>query len=124
MSVFDVVSKHVDWLSQRYAVAASNVANIDTPGFRAKDIEAFKLEFDHAGERLKVTQSGHLGSGTVGQTDYTVYNKGAADETQSGNNVSLEDEMKTLGESTRQMSMDTSIYKLFHRMILTSVRSQ
>ncbi len=123
MNVFDVVSKHVDWLSQRYSVAAGNVANLDTPGFRAKDISAFSLEMNNASERLQVTKPGHLGASKMGDQGYSLINKATIDENQSGNNVSLEDEMRTLGDSTRQMSMDTSIYKLFHRMILASVKA-
>ena len=33
--IFSVLQSHVDWLGQRYAVSAANVANSDTPGFRA-----------------------------------------------------------------------------------------
>lgn len=124
MSVFDVVSKHVDWVSQRYAVAAANVANLDTPGFRAKTIEPFQLEMGNAAFRLAATNSSHLGTTAPGSHAYSIVDKPALDETHSGNNVSLEGEMRTIGESSRMMSIDTSLYKLFHRMVLTSIKAQ
>lgn len=122
MNVFDVVSKHVDWLGQRYAVAASNVANLDTPGFRSKTIQPFSLEMEASAHQLTATQQGHLGQFTSVDPNYVMVDQASIDETHSGNNVSLENEMRSIGDTARQMSADTALYKLFHRMILTSMK--
>ncbi|MEE9422771.1 MAG: flagellar basal body rod protein FlgB [Gammaproteobacteria bacterium] len=48
--------------SQRSELLASNLANSDTPGFKAKDID-FRTVLASAGDELemKATRSGHLG---------------------------------------------------------------
>ncbi|MFX9054108.1 hypothetical protein ABTN50_19330, partial [Acinetobacter baumannii] len=42
--------------------------------------------------------------------------------THSGNNVSLEQEMLKAGDVAGQFSLNTSVYKSFHKMILNCAR--
>lgn len=123
MNVFDVLSRHVDWAGQRYAVAAANVANVDSPGYRAKEISAFELEMNDTAMRLMRTDSAHiLPTAQAGIEDYEVTEQVTSDETHSGNNVIVENEMKTIGDSTRFVSSDTAIYKIFHRMTIAAAK--
>lgn len=123
MNVFDVLSRHVDWASQRYAVAAANVANVDSPGYRAKEISSFETEIDATAMRLLRTDPTHLSpDGQSGTQFYEVTRQATSDESHSGNNVMLENEMKTIGESARFISSDTAIYKLFHRMSIAAAK--
>ena len=39
--LFSVASRQADWLSVRQATVAQNVANADTPKYRAVDVEPF-----------------------------------------------------------------------------------
>lgn len=53
--------------SQRSQLLASNIANADTPGFKARDLD-FQAALGHVQSNqpvlLQTTQSGHLGEGT------------------------------------------------------------
>lgn len=123
MNVFDALSRHVNWAGQRFSVAASNVANVDTPGYRAKEVSQFDFELNSTASRLLRTDHSHLsvqGDGT--QWDVDVTERATMDETHSGNNVSLEAEMRTIGESSRAISGDTALYKLFHRLTITAAK--
>jgi flagellar basal-body rod protein FlgB len=123
MNVFDVLSKHVDWAGQRYAVAAANVANVDSPGYRAKEISNFELEMNATAMRLMRTDPGHMApGGQTGAQIYDVSEQASIDETHSGNNVIVESEMKTIGESARHISSDTAIYKIFQRMTIAAAK--
>jgi flagellar basal-body rod protein FlgB len=125
MNVFDVLSNHVNWASQRYAVAAANVANIDTPGFRAKEVVPFEVEVSSTAMRLARSHNAHLSQGgsTVEGT-YDSFEQSRVDETHSGNNVSAEHEMKVIGESARAISSSTAIFKMFHRMTMLAAKGQ
>jgi len=123
MNVFDVLSRHVDWAGQRYAVAAANVANLDSPGFKAKEISPFELEMNQTAMRLMRTDPGHIApAAQTGAEEYEITDQASLDETHSGNNVSVENEMKTIGDSARFVSSDTAIYKIFHRMTIAAAK--
>jgi flagellar basal-body rod protein FlgB len=123
MNVFDVISKHVNWAGQRYSVAAANVANVDSPGYRAKEISDFELEMNDTAMRLMRTNPGHMSvDGQSGDQSYDVTEQKSIDETHSGNNVIVENEMRTIGESARVISSDTALYKLFHRMTIAAAK--
>lgn len=58
--LFDLASSHARWLSLRQAAISSNVANANTPGYKAKDIEPFSKLLDAKVVSLAVTNPKHL----------------------------------------------------------------
>ncbi len=62
-SVFGIHEKALDIRSKRTEILASNMANSDTPGYKARDID-FKSVFSNAmndnGERLVTTNGAHI----------------------------------------------------------------
>ncbi|MBW1729676.1 MAG: flagellar basal body rod protein FlgB [Deltaproteobacteria bacterium] len=53
----------LDYRSKRHGVIAGNLANIDTPGYKAKDLgfdETLKAALDNSKLKLKVTQPEHF----------------------------------------------------------------
>ncbi len=40
--LFDLASRQAEWLSVRQAAVSGNVANANTPAFKARDVEPFK----------------------------------------------------------------------------------
>ena len=89
---------------RRTAVIAENVANADTPGYRARDIRPFStLVSDPPDRPMRATRPGHLGGvppadgafaalprSRAGRSDVPGAGDGAAP---NGNDVSLETEM-------------------------------
>ena len=41
MQLFDLAFRQNEWLAQRQSVISSNIANANTPGYKAKDVESF-----------------------------------------------------------------------------------
>jgi flagellar basal-body rod protein FlgB len=121
MSVFNLVSQHMDWLGQRYAVAAGNVANLDTPGYRSKEVSAFAPELARQ-EQLDIRHALHLQVSGVTASTTGIVAQASSDETHGRNNVSVENEMRTIGETSRQMNLETSLLRIFHRMTISSVK--
>jgi flagellar basal-body rod protein FlgB len=85
--------------AERLSTAAVNVANADTPGYRAKDVEPFN-------DALRRLNNG--GDPAVFRTK-TVESLGAASP--NGNTVSLEDEMLRAGEASRVGEIAATLFQ-------------
>ncbi|MEW5422235.1 flagellar basal body rod protein FlgB [Amorphus sp. 3PC139-8] len=121
--LFGLVRSHAEWASVRQATISANIANADTPGFKAKDIEPFAAALDKTRLTMAATRPGHIG---VEATALGTSEAGKAeswDITHSGNSVSMDQELAKAAEVQRVYSLDTSIARSFHRMFLTSVRT-
>ena len=122
MNVFATAEKHMSWLSARQNVAATNMANSDTPGFKAREIVAFGSEFKFAASRLANSNPAHLQVGGMSAAGKSTALQNNEEATLSGNDVVMEKEMRTIGENSRSFAFDIGLLKMFHRMVLTSVK--
>jgi flagellar basal body rod protein FlgB/type III secretion system FlhB-like substrate exporter len=62
--LFDVASSQERWLSLRQATVSANVANANTPGYRAQDIEPFNKILDAKVVPVTVTSPMHITTGS------------------------------------------------------------
>ncbi|MBC7156768.1 MAG: FlgB family protein [Rhodobacteraceae bacterium] len=92
----------------RQGVTAENVANADTPGFRARDIAPFAETYRAAGDGLRATRAGHLGAGV--QATFSPRDAGG-EASPNGNNVSIETEMLRAAEIRGQHDRALAIYR-------------
>lgn len=118
-----LVSNNNEWLSVREATIAENIANANTPGFRAKDLEPFTSVISKTQLAMTATHDGHLGQTTEAARQSEVEKAESWTVTHSGNSVSIEQELMKVGEVARDHSLNTSIAKSFHRMYLSAVKS-
>jgi flagellar basal-body rod protein FlgB len=122
--LFDITSRHNQWLADRQSVIASNIANANTPGYQARDLQSFAATLDATKLEMAATARGHqLPDTTMSTTPGDLRSGGSWDIVHSGNSVSMEHEMMKASEVTGAYSLNTSIAKSFHRMMLTSTRS-
>lgn len=117
-----LVSQSNGWLSARQAAIAENVANANTPGFKAKDIEPFTSVISKTRLAMTATHDGHMGAATDGPRATKVRKADSWMVSHSGNSVSVEQEMVKAGEVARSHSLNASLAKSFHRMYLASVK--
>lgn len=101
----------------RQALAAGNLANADTPGYRARDLADFATVYggDAADTGLRQTRAGHLGAASGGAVARMVEQRGAADP--NGNTVSVEAEMMRAAAIRGQHDMALAIYRSTAGMI-------
>lgn len=92
----------------RMSVIAENVANADTPGYKAKDIPAFAEVYDAEGLPLRTTRPGHLGA--MSPAAAPVPDAVRGHEAPNGNSVSLEAEMVKSVEARQNHDMALAIY--------------
>ncbi|TFF21795.1 flagellar basal body rod protein FlgB [Jiella endophytica] len=120
--LFGLTSQRNAWLTARQTVVADNVANADTPDYKTKEIAPFEDVLNEVGSRMVADNAGHISIGSglsegvarTGQQDWTVKT--------TDKDVTLEQEMLKGGEIARDYSLNTSIVKAFHRMILNTVK--
>ncbi len=110
---FAVLSKALDLRTQRHQVLASNIANADTPGYKARDFE-FKMAMQgamggSASAGMAMTARGHQGgtnaAGASGALQFRSGNQAAAD----GNTVDMDVERSHITENALQYQIITQL---------------
>ncbi|MEX2373412.1 MAG: flagellar basal body rod protein FlgB [Dehalococcoidia bacterium] len=100
-SMFSVARQALSGLSRRQGAIASNVANVDTPGYARREVtfeDALRLQVDSNSSRLRTTDARHIAStlasseanGSAGRT------RDVVSERNDANNVNIDEEMLLL----------------------------
>jgi flagellar basal-body rod protein FlgB len=121
--LFSTAFAHNHWLATRQSATAANIANINTPVFRALGVAPFEAALANAGSTaVAKTDRNHMDSGAAGGTTAAIESQDADAANHSGNSVRLEAELMNAGETNRALALNAGILKSFHRMILQSVK--
>lgn len=118
LKIFSIGSQRLEWISTRSTVIASNIANTDTPGFHAKDIQSFESFLDESGGALRSTHAVHFGESGIAEVRPQERPSDDKAIKHSGNTVSLEAELVKVGELRSQHSLTTTVLSSFHKMFL------
>jgi flagellar basal-body rod protein FlgB len=120
VNLFELAARQSQWLSVRQSAIAANIANANTPGFRALEVEPFEKVLDANGVGMRATQAAHLSAGAgAGTNDIAVRQRDdGAPMMPSQNSVVLENELMNAGEVRRAFELNTSIVKAFNRMTM------
>jgi flagellar basal-body rod protein FlgB len=117
--LFDLAFQRAEWLSVRQTTVAENIANANTPNFRARDVEPFEATLDKTALAMSATSSGHL---MLASAPVRAGEGRRSFDITSGSGISLEQELIKAGEVSRDYALDINIVKSFHRMWMASVR--
>ncbi|MFK0384946.1 MULTISPECIES: flagellar basal body rod protein FlgB [Rhizobium/Agrobacterium group] len=126
IQLFELASRQAEWLSVRQEVVATNIANANTPKFRAKDISPFEAVMQSTDQQVGMakTHPAHFGASNLSENvevrDTEANNEIGIQE--SGNTVALASEMTKTGEIKRQYDLNANLVKSFHRMMLMTVK--
>lgn len=122
VNFFSLASQQNRWLAVRQSVVAQNVANVNTPGYKALDVEPFEAVLNSTGIEMRKTQATHLSPTSGAGSDAQTEESAKWQVVHSGNSVSLEEQMLKSGEVAGAYARNTSVMKTFHRMLLASSR--
>lgn len=92
----------------RQGLIAQNVAQADTPGYRARDLPPFADLLGEGAAALRATRREHIASSAAVAVEAAA-SGGAAEP--NGNSVSLEQEMFRAAEVRQQHDMALAIYR-------------
>lgn len=106
----------------RQSVVARNIANADTPGFRALDTPSFADTYRQfsAPMDMRATRSGHVASRDPLPNDITFVDQ-RAEASPNGNTVSLEAEMVKAAAVKREYDLSLAVYRASLDILRTSL---
>ena len=114
-SVTGLLFKQLNFRGERQKVISTNIANIDTPGFKTKELK-FDDELNKSQTqndlKLKLTNSGHMKikPETTGK-GYSIEETKGIIEQNDGNNVNLDTQMSTMSQNSVMFSAIQSSIK-------------
>lgn len=103
LNLFQLASARMQWLGERQKVVAANIANADTPDYRARDVTPFE-DFLGRGE-LRATEA-----------------KGGWDVSPDGNRVVLEEQSLMATEIEGCHRMAAQLYRKGHDLLRLAVK--
>jgi flagellar basal-body rod protein FlgB len=99
------IEHYMDLLSARQKLVASNIANVDTPGYKTKDID-FQFEY------LSLAQ---------GEAPNAIDPPGLAVKS-DGNNVSMDREARLLAENALRFNVASNLMKTQLKMLQSAIK--
>ncbi|MCT8997789.1 flagellar basal body rod protein FlgB [Chelativorans intermedius] len=121
VNLFDLATQQARWLSVRQATVAGNIANINTPGYKAIDVEPFESVLGGTRVALQATNPLHQKMGAT-EAGFALNEQEDVELLPSENSVVLENELIKAGEIRRAFELNTAIVKAFHRMMTMTAR--
>ena len=104
----------------RQAEISRNIANADTPGYRAQDLRPFGTVYEGGADGMRATRTGHLGQ-TQQDASEAADRVLSGTATPNGNSVSLEAEMVKSVEARQNHDMALAIYRATSDVIRASL---
>ena len=125
LPLFSMLKTRMHWLEERQKLLAENVANANTPSYRARDLKQlnFRGELEASlagGVPLRTTEAGHIG-GSTGTEGFDQTTAGGFETTPSQNSVVLEDEMMKVAQTQLDHQTAISLYQRGIGMIKTAL---
>lgn len=120
INLMQLMSKRMDYLAERHKVISQNVANADTPNYRARDLrqQNFTQALKDANSRqpLAMTQPNHLPPVTP-QTKFAVDKDKKPYETSlDKNGVVLEEQMMKMTQNQSDYTLNAELYNRYTAM--------
>jgi flagellar basal-body rod protein FlgB len=122
VNIFALSSQHNRWLSIRQTAVAQNIANANTPGYKAVDVEPFEAALDSTRLEMMRTRADHLTPTGRAAADGEMVEDASWEIVHSGNSVNYEQQLMKSGEIGGAYARNTSVVKAFHRMLMASAR--
>jgi flagellar basal-body rod protein FlgB len=128
-----VIESVLSFANQRHAVLLNNVANVDTPGYRAKDLP--EVDFQSAlrsavesrrtgAEPLELRNSRNIRRGADGGVEFTPVTDGSGVMRNDGNNVAVDQEMAKLLKNAMTVQVFNRLLALKFNGLATAIRGR
>jgi len=120
VQVIAALKNKMSYHAERQVVLSQNVANADTPGYKARDLEkfTFKQALGQTGG-LKTTHPNHI-SHVAGGGKFSSHSGNSFETNLTGNSVNLEEQMLKMNENAIDYRATTSLYKKMSGLIKTA----
>lgn len=126
--ILSMLRMRLEWSQARQKVLAENVANSDTPHYRAHDLTPLKFEAPTevspatvSTVALSRTEDGHMAGFGAAASPFRTQTKGDYEVRPTGNAVNLEDQMMKVAANNMDYQAATAVYTRSLRLIKTAL---
>lgn len=117
LTLFNLMDMKMAYVSERQNVISQNIANADTPGYRAQDVKApdFKqILMNASGETkaggLQQTQNNHLQMAGLTKSGFEIHEDADYEVKPNNNSVDLEEQMLKASRNSMDAGMIVNMY--------------
>lgn len=122
LNILSLASALASHASARQRLLAENVANADTPGYRARDLADFSAVLDGGPAfQARTTRPGHVAFGADPRGFEPREQATMGAETPNGNSVSLEDQMMRSASVRQEHDLALGVYAKSLEILRTAV---
>ncbi len=127
LPIIESLTRSMHYGTRRNRVLAQNIANVDTPGYKARDLEAIRFpeslrraQRNHSSGNLARTHPRHFSSSAF-QTPAPIRALASTNErTISGNTVNLEENLVKINQTAAEHERAVSLYRKYFRFVNTA----
>lgn len=126
IGLFRLAETRLAFLDRRQEVLSQNIANSDTPGFKARDLPSFERVLDRRVGQAPMARTGpgHL-DGTVATGPMRArVDRLAPEVVADGNAVSIDDQLTRVSDTEFQHGLATNLYRKYFAMFRTALGRQ
>lgn len=120
--LFQLASAKAQWLSVRQTAVANNIANANTPGYGAVDVEPFESVLAKTAMGMTATDPKHI-SASSAAGGFKLVQETPPAFSPDGAPVRMEKELARSAEIRHEYELNTAIVKSFHRMLMLVAKS-
>lgn len=141
--LFSSLKKRMGWLTERQAVLAQNIANVNTPGYKARDLKP--VDFGAMAERasglrmtgastgggssmaaggelqMAATKTGHMAPAVADGGYRAADDRKPLEVTIDENKINIEDQAVKLAGNASEFTLASTLYKKHMDMIRTAL---
>lgn len=118
-----MMTDKMSYLSQRQAVLAQNVANANTPGYKAKDLAPLTFDdaLQKASDGMTVTNANHILPASMAGVNASTKRARTYETVPSGNSVEIEQQMMEVSKTAVDYQSAAAIYHKIMGLFRTAI---
>ena len=119
--LFALADQRLAWVGNRQDLLSQNVANADTPAYRARDLPPFDQTLARAAFNVMPVRTNpmHMAGTTPGPAARGIALPG--EQAPDGNSVSLDDQLERIADTQTMQALTTSLYTTYLGMFRTAI---
>jgi len=124
LPLFGLMKAKLNYASERQGVLAQNIANADTPGYRAQDVKApdfGNVLAQQQGLQLTKTKPGHISPPQMGGSSAIINRESTYEQSPTGNNIVIEEEMQRVAQNQSEYQKTLNLYRKTIMMFKTAL---
>lgn len=107
IGLFRLAEKRLNWVERRQQVLAQNIANANTPNFKARDVSPFEASLAEQGVTVARTNPAHLEGFHSAASGREQPSNG---KSPTGNTVAMEDQLGKVADTASTQELVTNLY--------------